>query len=185
MIRRLVLLCLICLLAAPSLASALTVRDVAREVRCPTCNTPLDVSSAPVALDMKQYIQKRIEAGWSKQRIIDGLVDEFGTQVLATPPKSGFDLIAWIVPALAVRPRPAPIPDRRLHFAAHATDIPRERRQEAFECPHGSGVGGASSVPVDWRRSSRGCRVSDVPIAWLRPPSPRHWPRRVPVAGAT
>ena len=110
MIRRLVLLCLICLLAAPSLASALTVRDVAREVRCPTCNTPLDVSSAPVALDMKQYIQKRIEAGWSKQRIIDGLVDEFGTQVLATPPKSGFDLIAWIVPALAVALGLAAIP---------------------------------------------------------------------------
>ena len=110
MIRRLVLVCLICLLAAPALASALTVRDVAREVRCPTCNTPLDVSNAPVALDMKAYIQERIDAGWSKQRIIDGLVDEFGTQVLATPPKSGFDLIAWIVPALAVALGLAAIP---------------------------------------------------------------------------
>lgn len=93
---------LIAMMAAPALAVGLTVRDVAREVRCPTCNTPLDVSNAPVALDMKAYIAARIDAGWSKQRIIDGLVDEFGSQVLATPPKSGFDLIAWIVPALAV-----------------------------------------------------------------------------------
>ena len=108
--RRLVLVALVGLLALPGLAGALTVQDVAREVRCPTCNTPLDVSSAPVAQDMKAYIARRIEQGWSKQRIIDGLVDEFGSQVLATPPKSGFDLIAWIVPALAVALGLAAIP---------------------------------------------------------------------------
>ena len=110
MIRRILTIALVCLMAAPALAVGLTVRDVAREVRCPTCNTPLDVSNAPVALDMKAYIAKRIEAGWSKQRIIDGLVDEFGPQVLATPPKSGFDLIAWVVPALAVALGLAAIP---------------------------------------------------------------------------
>lgn len=102
MIRRAVLLAIVALIALPGFAAALTVGDVAREVRCPTCNTPLDVSNAPVAQDMKAYIARRIEAGWSKQRIIDGLVGEFGQQVLATPPKSGFDLIAWIVPGLAV-----------------------------------------------------------------------------------
>ncbi len=79
-------------------------------MRCPTCNTPLDVSNAPVAQDMKVYIAERIDAGWDKQRIIDGLVDEFGPQVLATPPKSGFDLIAWIVPALVVALGLAAIP---------------------------------------------------------------------------
>jgi cytochrome c-type biogenesis protein CcmH len=101
-IRRAVVLGLILLMVVPVAAAGLTVNDVAREVRCPTCNTPLNVSNAPVALRMKSYIADRIEAGWSEQRIIDGLVDEFGPQILATPPKSGFDLIAWLVPALAV-----------------------------------------------------------------------------------
>lgn len=110
MTRRVVLVVLILLMALPGLAVGLTVNDVARQVRCPTCNTPLDVSNAPVAQDMKAYIAKRIEAGWSEQRIIDGLVDEFGPQVLATPPKSGFDLIAWVVPALAVALGLAAIP---------------------------------------------------------------------------
>ncbi len=110
MIRRALLIALVALLALPGLAAALTVQDVAREVRCPTCNTPLDVSNAPVAQDMKAYIARRIDQGWTKQRIIDGLVDEFGSQVLATPPKSGFDLIAWIVPALAVALGLAAIP---------------------------------------------------------------------------
>jgi cytochrome c-type biogenesis protein CcmH len=109
-IRRMLVIALVALMAAPALAVGLTVRDVAREVRCPTCNTPLDESNAPVAIDMKAYIAKRIDAGWSKQRIIDGLVDEFGSQVLATPPKSGFDLIAWIVPAIAVALGLAAIP---------------------------------------------------------------------------
>lgn len=86
----------------PATATALTVDDIARDVRCPTCNTPLNVSEAPVAQDMKQYIRTRIEAGDSRQDIIDGLVAEFGSDVLATPPKSGFGLIAWVVPILAV-----------------------------------------------------------------------------------
>jgi cytochrome c-type biogenesis protein CcmH len=101
-IRRAALVLLVLLAALPATAFGLTVNEVAREVRCPTCNTPLDTSSAPVAQDMKRYIAQRIEAGWEKDRIIDGLVDEFGEGVLATPPKSGFDLIAWLVPALAV-----------------------------------------------------------------------------------
>ncbi|MDX6555302.1 MAG: cytochrome c-type biosis protein CcmH [Miltoncostaeaceae bacterium] len=99
---RAVLVALALLLAAPALASALTVNQVAREVRCPTCNTPLDVSNAPIAVRMKAYIAERIDRGWDKQRIIDGLVDEFGEGVLTTPPKKGFDLIAWIVPGLLV-----------------------------------------------------------------------------------
>ena len=102
MIRRALALALVVLVALPAMAFGLTVNEVALEVRCPTYNTPLNVSNAPVAQDMKQYIADRIADGWGKDRIIDGLVSEFGEGVLATPPKSGFNLIAWIVPALAV-----------------------------------------------------------------------------------
>jgi cytochrome c-type biogenesis protein CcmH len=102
-VRRAALLFALALLAAlPQIAGAVTVNEVAREVRCPTCNTPLDVSNSPAATDMKSYIAERIDRGWDKDRIIDGLVAEFGEGVRATPPKSGFDLIAWLVPALAV-----------------------------------------------------------------------------------
>lgn len=87
-------------LAAP--AMSLTVVEVAREVRCPTCNTPLDVSNSPAAERMKVFISQRIAAGDDKQEIIDALVGEFGRGVLATPPKEGFDLIAWVVPIVLV-----------------------------------------------------------------------------------
>ena len=110
MLRRAVALALILLAALPAIGMAYSINDVARQVRCPTCNTPLDVSNAPVAIDMKRYIAEKRDAGWTQQEVIDGLVDEFGRGVLATPPKSGFDLIAWIVPALAVAIGLASIP---------------------------------------------------------------------------
>jgi len=96
------MLLLVAIAAAAPVAGAYTVDEVAREVRCPTCNTPLNVSNSPLAERMRQYIAERRQEGWSKQRVIDGLVQEFGSNVLATPPKSGFDLIAWLVPGLAV-----------------------------------------------------------------------------------
>ncbi len=101
--RRLVVLVLLALLTVAPPALSLTVNEVAREVRCPTCNTPLDVSSAPVALRMKAYISERIAAGeTSKERIIDELALEFGESVRTTPPKSGFNLLAWVVPGIVV-----------------------------------------------------------------------------------
>ena len=93
---------LLAMLALAAPAMSLTVVEVAREVRCPTCNTPLDVSNSPAAQRMKIFIADRIAKGDDKQQIIDALVQEFGRDVLATPPKSGFDLVAWIVPIVLV-----------------------------------------------------------------------------------
>ena len=100
--RRVLVIALLALALLPAAASALTVNDVAQEVRCPTCNAPLDVSNSPLATRMRVYIGDRINAGWSKQRIIDGLVAQFGRDVLTTPDKSGFELLAWVIPGVAV-----------------------------------------------------------------------------------
>jgi cytochrome c-type biogenesis protein CcmH len=105
-----VLLALALVLLVPVAALGVSVDEVAREVRCPTCNTPLNVSNAPVADRMRVYIADRIERGWSKDQIIDGLVAEFGPTIRTTPPKSGFNLVAWLVPALAVLAGLAAIP---------------------------------------------------------------------------
>ena len=102
MIRIWLIAGLLCALMAPAIASALTVNDVAKDVKCPTCSTPLNVSDAPVAQDMKEYIAERIAAGDDKREIIDALVVEFGPEVLAVPPKEGFDLLAWLIPLAAL-----------------------------------------------------------------------------------
>jgi cytochrome c-type biogenesis protein CcmH len=76
--------------------------DLEAELVCPVCETTLDQSDAPVAQRMKSFIRERIAAGDSEDEIKDALVAEFGTGVLATPGKSGFGLLAWLVPLGAI-----------------------------------------------------------------------------------
>ena len=86
--------------AAPVLASERhpTLAELEKELICPTCHTTLDQSDSPIARRMKAFILERIRAGDTKSEIKRKLVDEFGVAVLAEPPKSGFHLLAWLLP---------------------------------------------------------------------------------------
>jgi cytochrome c-type biogenesis protein CcmH len=79
-------------------AGAPSAADLEAELVCPTCDTTLDQSSAPVAQRMKAYIRERIAAGATGEEIKAELVAQFGRGVLAEPPKEGFDLLAWALP---------------------------------------------------------------------------------------
>jgi len=101
--RRVLALTLAVLFAlAPAAALGVRAGEIHEKLRCPTCSTTLDVSNAPIAERMKLQIDDRLAKGWSEQRIIDEFVQEFGPTVLATPAKSGFDLVAWLVPGIAI-----------------------------------------------------------------------------------
>jgi cytochrome c-type biogenesis protein CcmH/NrfF len=75
-----------------------TLAELERELVCPTCNTTLGLSNAPVADRMRSFIRERIAAGDSESQIKDALVAQFGEGVLAAPPKEGFNLLAWVLP---------------------------------------------------------------------------------------
>ena len=96
--RALALCALAAALVAGAAAAAPSPSDLEAELVCPVCGTTLDQSDAPVALRMKRYIRERLAAGASEAQIKAELVDQFGPGVLAEPPKSGFDLLAWLVP---------------------------------------------------------------------------------------
>ncbi len=76
--------------------------DVEDEVMCPICGTALNLSFSPQADRERAFIRREIAAGKTKEQIKDELVAQYGTEVLAEPPKSGFDLMAWLVPVLAI-----------------------------------------------------------------------------------
>ena len=104
MSRRLLLVALVALTvaapAAPAAASERhpTLAELEKELICPTCHTTLDQSDSPIARRMKAFILERIRAGDTKSEIKHKLVEEFGVAVLAEPPKSGFHLLAWLLP---------------------------------------------------------------------------------------
>ena len=76
--------------------------DIENEVMCPVCGTALNLSFSPQADRERAFIRHEIAQGKTKDEIINDLVAQYGTGVLAEPPKSGFDLTAWLVPGIAI-----------------------------------------------------------------------------------
>ncbi len=93
---------LLALLPSAALAAAprTTLPDVEDELMCIQCGTALNISQAPSADQERQLIREGIAKGLTKDQIKARMVGEYGQNVLATPPKRGFDLAAWIVPGL-------------------------------------------------------------------------------------
>lgn len=95
-------------LAAPAGAVAAVepradLADVSDEVMCLVCGVPLDQApDAPQAIREREFIRGLIADGLTKDEIKDRLVAEYGSEVLAEPQTSGFDLAAWLVPGGAI-----------------------------------------------------------------------------------
>jgi cytochrome c-type biogenesis protein CcmH len=87
--------------AADAAAPRTSLTDVEDEVMCLECGTALNVSNSAVADQEREFIAELIAQGKTKQQVKDALVAEYGPRVLAEPADEGFQLTAWIVPALA------------------------------------------------------------------------------------
>ena len=75
--------------------------EISSEVMCPVCGTLLELAESPQALREKAFVSRLVNEGKSKNQIKDELVAEYGTEVLALPQDSGFDLSAYLVPIIA------------------------------------------------------------------------------------
>lgn len=51
---------------------------------------------------MRDVIRKKVEAGESRDAIIEYFVDRYGEGILLAPPKSGFNQILWWLPSLGL-----------------------------------------------------------------------------------
>jgi cytochrome c-type biogenesis protein CcmH len=92
-------------LAAPALASEEhpTLGELEGQLMCPICEgETLAQSDAPAAQRIKAYIQQRIDEGATRSEIKRELVEQWGTRILAAPPRHGFDLLAWLLPIVGV-----------------------------------------------------------------------------------
>jgi cytochrome c-type biogenesis protein CcmH len=72
------------------------------QIMCPTCHTTLDQSDSAAARQIETHISQRIAQCWTAQRIESELVANYGKGILAAPPHSGFDLLAWWLPIAGV-----------------------------------------------------------------------------------
>jgi cytochrome c-type biogenesis protein CcmH len=78
-------------------------QSIDKSLICPVCpSETIDQSRVQLAGQMRALVREKLAEGWSAQQIRDYFVDSYGEDVLAAPPKSGFNLIAWVVPIVAI-----------------------------------------------------------------------------------
>lgn len=81
----------------------LRVREVARSLQCPVCQSVnVADSTSELAADMRAVIRKKLEAGESREQIIAYFVERYGESVLTDPPKRGASLVIWLVPLFGI-----------------------------------------------------------------------------------
>ena len=130
------------LAAAQSAEPQTSLPDIEDEVMCIVCGVPLELATeAPQANQERDFIRELIAQGLTKDEIKDRLVAEFGSEVLATPDNSGFDLAAWLVPGAAILAALAASlsgsgaggrPGLVRRAAARARAVPRNRRRRRW-----------------------------------------------------
>jgi cytochrome c-type biogenesis protein CcmH len=113
--HKLLALCIVLLLAVPTLAQTSsannTVTDnevnaIAEDMYCPVCeNIPLDACGTAACDDWREEIRLFLNNGMSEEEIRMNFVERFGDQVLGTPTNPilrGLSLITpWLLVALA------------------------------------------------------------------------------------
>lgn len=105
---RLISLALLCaLVGAVSLSTGATAQDVytertlelARQLQCPICaGQSVADSQATLAEQMRDTIERMVQAGQTDEQIIAYFVERYDENVLMDPPKSGFTLTLWWIP---------------------------------------------------------------------------------------
>jgi cytochrome c-type biogenesis protein CcmH len=79
------------------------VRNIGRTVMYPAYSgeTVAD-SQAPVAVNIRKQIARRVAAGESDDEIRDELAATYGDRVILNPPKSGIAGLVWVLPVAAL-----------------------------------------------------------------------------------
>ena len=77
--------------------------EINQSVMCPVCpGESIDQSSHPLSAQMRAIVAEKIAEGWTAEQIKQYFVEGYGPSVLLEPPRSGFNLLVWVVPPLVV-----------------------------------------------------------------------------------
>ncbi len=78
-------------------------QGIDKSLMCPVCpSETIDQSQTQLAKQMRDIVREKLAAGESREEILRFFEDRYGTSVLAEPPRSGFNLLVWVAPPVAL-----------------------------------------------------------------------------------
>lgn len=76
---------------------------LASQLRCPVCQgLSIQASPSPLAQDMKDLIRGQVAGGASDEEVRQYFISKYGEWVLLEPRAAGFNLLVYVLPALAL-----------------------------------------------------------------------------------
>ena len=74
-------------------------QGIDRMIMCPVCPAEtIDQAQVQISFQMRQVVREMLGQGSSRDEILDFFVERYGKDILAAPPKSGVNLVAWLLP---------------------------------------------------------------------------------------
>lgn len=101
--------------------------EISKELMC-TCGCGKIVYDClcDTAKDLRAQVDEMVAQGMTRKEILDSFHDKYGDTILATPSKSGLELVLWLTPVVIAilgtvviyryAKNKAPIPDRLVSF---------------------------------------------------------------------
>ena len=78
-------------------------QGIDKSLMCPICPAEtIDQSSVALANQMQAIVREKLAQGESREEILQYFVDAYGPNVLAEPPKRGFNLLVWVIPPVGL-----------------------------------------------------------------------------------
>ncbi|WP_423186880.1 cytochrome c-type biogenesis protein [Alishewanella sp. d11] len=75
--------------------------ELTAELRCPQCqNQNIADSNAVVAVDMREKTHELVLQGFSRQQVLDYMIDRYGNFVHYKPPVNSMTIWLWVLPVL-------------------------------------------------------------------------------------
>ena len=78
-------------------------QSIDQQIMCPVCPAEtIDQAQVPIAKQMRNIVREQLADGASEAEILSFFADRYGQAIIGAPPKSGFNLIAWLFPVVAL-----------------------------------------------------------------------------------
>ena len=68
-------------------------------IMCPVCPAEtIDQAQVEISFQMRAVVREMLADGKERDEILDFFVERYGKDILAAPPKTGANLVAWLAP---------------------------------------------------------------------------------------